>query len=142
MARDPNCVFCKIVAGDIPTHRIHESDAGLAFLDVGPLADGHLLWVPKDHYERLDTLPPDLAGALCASLPQLGRAVQQVTQAAGYNVLQNNGRVAGQEVNHVHFHIIPRAAGDGLGYRWPAKEYPAGRAEELAEQLRSACSGP
>ena len=138
MPRDPNCVFCKIVAGEIPTQKVFETDCGLAFLDIGPLADGHLLWIPKEHYETLHEMPGERVSSLCAPLPRLGEAVKNVTGAAGYNVLQNNGRVAGQVVNHVHFHIIPRAEGDGLGYRWPANEYPRGRAEELTGQLRSA----
>jgi histidine triad (HIT) family protein len=142
MASDPNCIFCKIAAGEIPCHKVFENDAGLAFLDVGPLADGHVLWIPRQHYERLDAMPADAVAALCAGLPRLGRAVEDVTQAEGYNVLQNNGEAAGQVVKHVHFHIIPRVAGDGLGYRWLAKEYPAGRAEELADRIRSTLTVP
>lgn len=140
MGRDSNCIFCKIVAGDIPAQKVLETEDGLAFLDIGPLADGHLLWVPKHHHETLHEMPADVVGRLCASLPRLGAAVMKVTGAAGYNVLQNNGRVAGQIVNHVHFHLIPRAKGDELGYRWPAGQYPQGRAEELAGQLQSALS--
>ena len=136
MPRDPNCVFCKIVAGDLPARTVRQNDVGLAFLDINPLADGHLLWVPKEHYPTLHELPPDLLGRLCASLPRLGLAVMKVAGAAGYNILQNNGAAAGQLVNHAHFHLIPRVEGDGLGYRWPARQYPPGRAEELANQLQ------
>lgn len=132
---DANCVFCKIVAGQIPCHRLFEDDDTLAFLDIGPLAEGHLLVIPKAHYARLDDMPAELAGRVLAHLPTLGRALIQATGAAGFNVLQNNGAVAQQEVGHVHFHLIPRAAGDGLGYRWLKTQYPAGRAEQVREKL-------
>jgi histidine triad (HIT) family protein len=130
-----DCVFCKIVAGQIPAFRVHEDDAILAFLDIGPLAEGHLLVIPKEHAERLEDMLPETLVHLAGQLPRLARAVLQVTGATGYNLLQNNGRVSGQVVPHVHFHIIPRSASDALGYRWPASKYPEGRAEELLQKL-------
>lgn len=135
MHTDPDCIFCKIVAGEIPALRIHEDDTILAFLDIGPLAEGHLLIIPKEHAERLEDTRPETLAHLAGQLPRLARAVLAVTQAAGYNLLQNNGRVSGQEVPHVHFHIIPRASGDGLGYRWLASSYQPGRADELRRLL-------
>jgi histidine triad (HIT) family protein len=138
MNRDPDCIFCKIVAGTIPGMRVHEDDTVLAFLDIGPLAEGHLLIIPKPHSERLEDMDPDVLAHLARQLPRLARAVLSVTGASGYNLLQNNGRVSGQEVPHVHFHIIPRATGDGLGYRWLASSYPPGRGEELHQKLLDA----
>ncbi len=138
MNTDPDCVFCKIVAGDIPSLRLFENEATLAFLDIGPLAEGHVLVIPKEHHERLEDMPGGLIAAVTQQLPSLARAVVQVTGAEGYNVLQNNGKVSGQEVPHVHFHIIPRVASDGLGYRWLASSYPAGRAEKIQKQLLEA----
>ncbi len=107
----------------------------LAFLDIGPLAEAHTLVIPKSHYARLDEVPVAELSQLIALLPGLAKAVLDVTAAQGYNILQNNGRVAGQVVDHVHFHIIPRVSDDGLGYRWAPKQYEHGRAEELHEQL-------
>lgn len=138
MAGDSDCVFCKIAAGEIPSHNVLEIESALAFLDIGPLSDGHLLVIPRDHYERLEDMPAAAVGEICRLLPRLGQALVQVTKAAGYNVLQNNGRVAGQVVPHVHFHLIARSEGDGLGYRWHPKSYPQGRGEELRQQLRAA----
>ncbi len=138
MQTDPDCVFCRIVAGAIPAARVFENDRVLAFLDIGPLAEGHLLVIPREHYARLEQMPPDLAGDLARCLPDLARAVLRVTGAPGYNLLQNNDRTAGQVVGHVHFHIIPRHDGDGLGYRWNASSYPPGRAEELQRRIRDA----
>jgi histidine triad (HIT) family protein len=138
MPPDPNCVFCRIVGGEIPCHKVHETQHGLAFLDIGPLADGHLLWIPRAHVASLHDLEESQAADLCRTLPRLGRALQEVVRAEGYNLLQNNGRVAGQEVMHVHFHLIPRRAGDGLGYRWNPGQYQPGRAEALAQDLQAA----
>jgi len=107
----------------------------LSFLDIGPLAEGHLLLVPKQHYEWLDQMPAEHVARLAQHLPRLGRALVRAVRCQGYNVLQNNGRVAGQAVGHVHFHVIPRVAGDGLGYRWPAGQYAEGRAESVYKSL-------
>ena len=135
MSADPDCIFCKIAAGQIPARVVLGKPAWMAFLDVAPQSEGHLLVIPADHFVRLDELPAELAGDMLGQLPALARAVMDVPGAAGYNILQNNGRVAGQEVQHVHFHIIPRSAGDGLGYRWHPKSYAEGRAEELHAKL-------
>jgi histidine triad (HIT) family protein len=141
VSSDPNCVFCKIVAGQIPAMRVYEDERVLAFLDIGPLAEGHLLVIPKDHAGRIDEMAPDTLAHLAGQLPRLARGVLKVTGAEGYNLLQNNGRVSGQEVPHVHFHIIPRKAGDGLGYRWVPSAYPAGRGEEIRRLFLSALDG-
>ena len=138
MAHDPDCIFCKIVAADIPAAVVYESEALLAFLDVGPLAEGHLLVIPREHCGQLTDLPAGVCTEIGPALRRLGRALMEVTGAEGFNVLQNNGEVAGQVVPHVHVHLIPRRSGDGLGYRWNAGKYTAGRAEELAAQYQEA----
>ena len=136
MPKDPDCVFCKIAAGEIPCAKILEDDAGVAFMDIGPLAEGHVLLIPRLHYETLDKIPADVAADLLRHLPALVKAVQAVTGCQGVNVLQNNGRVAHQVVPHVHFHVIPRRAGDEFHFNWPAGTYPQGRAEQLAKAIR------
>ena len=138
MRSDPNCIFCKIVAKQIPASIVHETDAIVAFLDVNPLASGHLLIVPREHHEQIVEMTGETVGHLAALLPNLGRVLVEVSGAAGFSVLQNNGAVAGQVVPHVHFHLIPRAPDDGLGYRWNAGSYPPGRAAELADAFRAA----
>jgi histidine triad (HIT) family protein len=138
MSADPNCVFCKIAAGEIPVRVVYQDQAILAFLDIAPLAEGHLLVIPLAHYPNLSEMPPEAAAALAAHLPRLGGVLRDVTQAAGFNLLANEGAVAGQEINHVHFHLIPRKADDGLGYRWKPGEYAEGRADELLNSLRQA----
>lgn len=140
MSHDSGCVFCKIVAGGIPASVVYKTDTVLAFLDVGPLADGHLLVIPREHYGALDALPVALCAQLAGAFPVLGKALLAVTKAEGFNLLCNQGEAAGQVVPHVHFHLIPRRRGDGLGYRWNAGNYAAGRAEELAATYRQVLS--
>lgn len=132
------CVFCAIAAERIPSVTVIKSEHARAFLDIAPLAPGHTLVIPNRHAERLDQLSPDELAAVVGLIPTLARAILQTTQAAGYNLLQNNGKVAGQAVMHVHFHIIPRAAGDGLGYRWNAGSCTPEQAAELCEKIRAA----
>ncbi len=133
-----DCVFCRIVAGSIPSARIYEDDACIAFLDIGPLADAHLLVVPRQHYEWITDMPAQEVATVARRIPQLAQAVMKVTGAQGFNLLQNNGKVSGQAVPHVHFHIIPRREGDGLGYRWNAGKYPEGKLQQLQQALQQA----
>ena len=135
---DRSCVFCRIARSEIPSLKVLEDGEVLAFLDINPLAEGHVLIIPKAHRERLDEMTPDEVAAVTRHLPQLARAVVTATGSGAYNVLQNNGRAAQQSVGHVHFHIIPRRDGDALGYRWPASSYPPGRGEELRQKVISA----
>ncbi len=130
-----DCIFCKIVAGDIPCHRIHENDRVLSFLDIGPLSRGHSLIIPKQHHETLMTMPDDLAAACMEVVAQVGRAVAKATGKADWNVLQNNGAASGQEVPHVHFHVIPRCNGDGLGYRWKPAPLDSSEAQDLLSAI-------
>lgn len=138
MSSDPNCIFCKIIAAEVPAAVVYEDDSVLAFLDVGPLSDGHLLVIPRKHYTRLTDVPPELCAQIASVLPLLGRVALEVTKAEGFNVLLNQGAVAGQAVPHIHFHIIPRRNDDQLGYRWNAGKYPEGRASQLSIAYQAA----
>ncbi len=125
-------IFSKIISGEIPSHKVYEDDLVLAFLDIGPLAPGHTLVIPKEPAQTLDQLSDESAAAIGRLLPRLCRAVQTVTGCREYNVLQNNGPGAHQAVFHVHFHIIPKPSEDaGLGIRWPA-----GKVEDGAEMAK------
>ena len=135
---DPNCIFCKIIAGQIPAEKIYEDDVCLAFLDIGPLAEGHVLLIPREHAATIAAMNTEQAGAMLSKLPPLARAVQAATGCEGLNVLQNNGKAAHQEVMHVHFHLIPRRQGDAFHFNWPAGKYPDGRMAALAAQMRDA----
>jgi len=131
------CVFCKIVAGQIPSTKIYEDDIILAFLDIGPISDGHTLVVPKQHFEKLHECSGEILGQISCCLGRIAKVVAEVMEADGYNVLCNNGRAAGQLVDHLHFHIIPRKSGDGVFNRWPSYKYEQGRMETIAEKIRS-----
>jgi len=125
-----------MVAGQIPVTKIYEDEVVLAFLDIGPVSDGHTLVIPTRHVEKLHDCPPELLGQVGSRLGKIAKAVAAGMNSDGYNILCNNGRAAGQIVEHLHFHIIPRNTGDGLFNRWPAYKYKEGRIEEIAADIR------
>lgn len=130
-------VFAKILAGEIPCHRVYEDDHVLAFLDVAPLSPGHVLLIPKEARPTLGELSDEAGAALGRVLPRLCRAVCAATGASAYNVLQNNGPEAHQAVMHVHFHIIPRLEDRGLGLEWSTRDL-GDDAKALAEAIMAA----
>ena len=107
------CIFCAIVDGEIPGRIVAEDDRAVAFLDATPLAPGHTLVIPRDHHERLNDLPDDIAGEVMAAVHRLTPKVEAAVDAPATTVAFNNGEAAGQEVPHVHCHIVPRFADDG-----------------------------
>ncbi|MFM7259732.1 MAG: HIT family protein [bacterium] len=131
-------IFSKILAGEIPCHRVYEDNHVLAFLDIGPLSDGHLLVIPKEAKAQIDELSNESAAALGRVLPRLARAVMSATGCTSYNILQNNGASAHQAVMHVHFHIIPKLGSAGLGVGWNAGRLDATRAGELSARMKAA----
>ena len=135
MSKD-DCIFCKMAAGQIPVTKVYEDQVVLAFLDIGPVSDGHTLVIPMQHFEKLHDCPPELLGQISSRLGKIAKAVVDATGSAGYNVLCNNGRAAGQLIEHLHFHIIPRNAGDGVFDRWPSHKYVEGKIEKIAAGIR------
>jgi histidine triad (HIT) family protein len=130
------CLFCKMVAGQIPVAKIYEDDVVLSFLDIGPISDGHALVIPKQHFEKLHDCPAELLGKVVLRLGKIAAAVMGAMNSDGYNVLCNNGRAAGQLIEHLHFHIIPRSSGDGVFDRWPAYKYEKEEIERIALKIR------
>lgn len=128
--KDPDCIFCKIVAGDIPSAKVYESESVLAFLDIAPVNQGHALVLPKGHYPTMMDIPSELGSELMEALSRVGKAVMEATGADGLNLMQNNYEAAGQLVHHVHFHLIPRHSDDGLKL-WPQSGYD--NPEEMRE---------
>jgi histidine triad (HIT) family protein len=110
---DSDCVFCQIVAGEIPARTVHEDGEVLAFLDANPLAPGHTLVIPKAHYETFGDTPEDVASEVLETLYELTPVVEEAVDADASNVAFNNGSEAGQEIPHLHGHVIPRFANDG-----------------------------
>jgi histidine triad (HIT) family protein len=132
-------IFGKILAGQIPCHKVFEDDKVLAFLDINPLSAGHTLVIPKEPAETMDQLSDASAAALGRVLPRLCRAVVAVTGVRQYNVLENNGSAAHQAIAHVHFHIIPKPNSiEGLGVGWPQQAFDHKAGAELAAKLRAA----
>jgi len=130
------CLFCKIIKGEIPSLKLLETEKSFAFLDIGPLSRGHTLIIPKFHGEKLTDIPDDY---LTEVLP-IAKKIALATGAADYNILQNNGRNAHQEVMHVHFHVIPKpsAADDaGLVVGWPAGKPAKEELQALLEEMKS-----
>lgn len=129
-----DCVFCAIAAGEIPSFKVYEDDLVLAYLDIGPFSFGHTLVIPKTHSEGLlDTDDATLA-AVVARVKTIAAHLKNALPCDGFNILQNNGEAAGQTVKHLHFHIVPRRAGDALVFE-NSKADPAALAA-LAERLR------
>ena len=131
-----DCIFCKMVAGQIPVTKIYEDEVVFAFLDIGPVSDGHTLVIPRQHFEKLHDCPAELLGQVSSRLGKISKAVATGMNSDGYNLLCNNGRAAGQLIEHLHFHIIPRNTGDRLFSRWPSYEYEEGKIEEVAGTIR------
>ncbi|PSS07082.1 hypothetical protein M430DRAFT_70227 [Amorphotheca resinae ATCC 22711] len=128
------CIFCKIVKGDIPSFKLFESEKVFAFLDINPLSRGHALVIPKFHGAKLTDIPDDQLSEILPVVKKLVKA----TGAENYNVLQNNGRIAHQEVDHVHFHMIPKPnAEEGLSIGWPQQKTDMDKLKELFAEIKS-----
>lgn len=136
------CIFCKIASGEIPSLKVHEDAHTLAFLDISPLAEGHTLVVPKAHAVLVQDLPQDGNAALWESVRQVAGKLQRVLGAEGSTIAVNNGRAAGQEVPHVHVHVVPRRQGDHGGpvHALFAERPSLGKDDlaKLAERVRAA----
>ncbi|MBI1336332.1 MAG: HIT domain-containing protein [Phycisphaera sp.] len=138
MPTDPSCLFCKIVAGQIPCHKVAENEHALAFLDIGPLSRGHTLVIPKGHWVTLEQVPGDVAAGVGSLIPRVAKAVVEATGVKDWNLLQNNGKPAHQVVMHVHFHIIPKPnEKEGLGIGWPAGKLGQDEATALLMKIRA-----
>ncbi|EER03858.1 protein kinase C interacting protein, putative [Perkinsus marinus ATCC 50983] len=136
-AYDHNNIFAKIIRGEIPCHKIFETEHSLAILDAFPVTEGHALLLPKvEGYATMDAMPSEVAAAFLADLPKLARAVKLATGADGLNICQNNEKCAGQEVPHVHVHVIPRYTNDTLGIKFPASAKEMITPEEAKQVLR------
>lgn len=133
-----DCIFCKLANGDIPTNSIYEDERFNVILDNGPATKGHALILPKDHADNLFELPDDTAAEAMKLAKKLGTMLVEKLGAQGLNLVQNNGAVAGQTVNHFHLHLIPRYEGDGQHILWkptsPSSEELVSVKEVLTKQ--------
>lgn len=132
----PDCIFCKIIKKEIPADVIYENENCLAFLDITPINPGHVLLIPKKHYENLYDLPDKELTQLAPIIKKLAIAVKKGVNADGINIGMNNERPAGQLVPHAHFHIMPRFLSDGYRH-WRGAPYKEGESSQIAEKIKN-----
>lgn len=133
-----DCVFCRIVAGQIPATRVCEDAHALAFMDIGQVNPGHVLVAVKAHAESLYDVNEEQAAAVACMSLRVARAIRAALAPEGLSVYQANGRPAGQTVFHYHLHLLPRHAGDGMELTWPVKNPPRDQLEACAARIRAA----
>ena len=134
-----DCIFCKIIAGEIPSSKVYEDDRVVAFLDISQVTPGHTLVVPKQHFRNLLEMDADSASQLFARVPDIARKVMKATGAKGMNILNNNEEIAGQTVFHTHVHLAPRyEETDGLQISFEAHEPDFPALAQLAEKIARA----
>ena len=132
-----DCIFCKIVKGEIPSSKVYEDDYTIAFLDIAPNNKGHTLVISREHYENMIDVPDGVLQKMIIIVKKVAAAVKKGTECGGFNVTQNNFKIAGQLVPHIHFHIIPRVEGDGFKF-WPTTKYGEGEMEEWRKKIEEA----
>ena len=132
------CIFCKLIAGQIPSARVHEDALTLAFMDLGQVNPGHVLVASKRHAATLFDLTPEEAGAVMQTARRVALAARAAFAPEALNLFQANGAVAGQTVGHFHIHVLPRHAGDGVDLAWPRKDPGPAALNDHAQQLRAA----
>ena len=132
-----DCIFCKIAKGDIPSATIYETGDFKCILDVAPANKGHALIITKEHYDNIFQLDAETAAKIFSFATVAAKAIKEETGCEGMNVLQNNGAVAGQTVNHFHLHLVPRNTGDGVNMSWAPKETVAEEQQTLAKAIKS-----
>jgi histidine triad (HIT) family protein len=129
-----DCIFCKIIKGEIPSFKIYEDNKVFAFLDIAPVNKGHVLVLPKNHSIDFSDMADEDIKAVFVAAKKIANAVMKATGAQGYNLGMNNKKAAGQLVMHSHLHIIPRFNEDGLKH-WPGKKYAEGEAEKTKKEI-------
>ena len=133
-----DCIFCKIVAGEIPSFKLYEDDDVFSFMDINPLHDGHCLIIPKAHYPNIFEAPGDVLAKLMPVVGRMARAVNASLSPDGINIMQANGEAAGQSVFHIHFHVLPRAMGDDAKINWGLRPGDMDRIAANADKIRAA----
>lgn len=133
--REENCIFCKIANGEIPSRTLYEDDKFRVILDLGPASRGHALILPKNHYANLYELPDETAGEVMKLAKRMASQMTERLGCEGFNLVQNNGELAGQTVFHFHMHLIPRYHDDGQKIGWKPQEITQEELEEIRKQI-------
>lgn len=132
------CIFCRLVAGEIPAARVWEDELTIAFMDIGQVNPGHVLVATRRHAATLFDITPQEAAAVAQTAQRVAHAVRAAFDPPGLTLLQANGRAGDQTVFHFHLHVVPRHADDGIALSWPRKDPPADVLREHAARLRAA----
>lgn len=132
-----DCVFCRIVARQIPATVVHEDEHTLAFMDLGQVNPGHVLVAVKTHVENIFGLEAPQAAAVSGATLRVARAIRSAFAPQGLSVYQANGKAAGQTVFHYHVHLVPRHEGDGMALTWPVKNPPREKLEDYAAKIKA-----
>jgi len=135
---DESCIFCKIVAGQLPCFKLLEDEATIAFMDINPVNPGHALAVAKGHWPTIDVIPPEVLAAVARTAQRVAKAAMATLEPSGVNLLQSNGLGAGQSVPHLHVHILPRFPGDEVRLNWVYKPGDKAEIEAICERLKAA----
>lgn len=135
MASDPECIFCRIVKGEIPCAKVYEDENYMAFLDISPVNKGHTLIIPKGHYEDLLNTPDEVLCGMLADTKKIAKAVLKAVGAKAFNVSINVGKGSGQLVPHLHIHIMPRFPGDGH-HLFKQGSYAEGEIQKVADDIK------
>ena len=133
--KDTNCIFCRIANGEIPSKTLYEDDKFRVILDLGPASKGHALILPKEHYADLYELPEETAGEVMKLAKKMAEQMTQRLGCEGFNLVQNNGELAGQTVFHFHMHLIPRYRDDGQKIGWKPQEATQEELETIRAQI-------
>ena len=131
-----DCLFCKIVKGEIPSYKVYEDDYVLAFLDAFPVSAGHVLVIPKKHFANYEEIDEENLFKIYRVVKKIGKALKSGLGVSGYNTTVNNGAVSGQVIPHLHIHLIPRRKGDGLKL-WPQGKYEKGEEEIVLKKIKN-----
>ena len=132
-----DCIFCKIIAGEIPCFKLHEDDETLAFMDINPASEGHALVIPKEHAADVLAVSDTSISSTVITAKRIAIAVQKTLGPAGINLVQCNGPAAAQSVLHFHMHVLPRRDGDELKLNWGLEPGDKDAIGRLAERIRS-----
>ena len=130
-----DCIFCKIIAGKVPCDKVYEDASTIAFLDISPASLGHTLVMPKDHCETFDEMQESKVKSLALTVQKIARAIKKISK--GYNLIQNNKKIAGQIVPHVHFHLVPRNENDWIEWKRPFQKYSDAETKRFLGKIKT-----
>ncbi len=136
LKHDPDCIFCKIVAGEIPSFKVYEDEPTLGFMDINPANPGHVLAIPKAHWKDVHTIPDHVIAATVQTAKRIASAVEAALSPHGINLVQANGPGAAQSIFHFHMHVVPRHKGDELKLNWGLRPGDMAQVEAIAERIK------